>query len=135
MKRWLTSWLVVMLIFAVIDAAWIAGVVLPMYRAELGTAMSQSLDPVAALAFYMIFTAGITAYGVAPGSKRRLRDHAQRGALYGFFTYATYALTLKVILATSWTLALSDIAWGVFVSSLTSAVAALILTILRTEAE
>ena len=136
-KRWLLSWLIVMIVFAVVDIAWITMVVLPMYEDELGSAMSESLDPVAALAFYTIFTAGITHYGVAPGSDRGMGGRAVRGGLYGFFTYSTYALTLKVILDTSWALAFSDIAWGAVMCALTAAITSLILRNLpsTTEAE
>lgn len=136
-KRWLLSWLIVMIVFAVVDIAWVTMVVLPMYEDELGSAMSESLDPFAALAFYTIFTAGITHYGVAPGSDRGMGRRAVRGGLYGFFTYSTYALTLKVILDTSWALALSDIAWGAVVCALTAAITSLILRNLpsTTEAE
>ena len=134
-RRWLLSWLIVMIVFAVIDIAWITTVVLPMYEDELGSAMSESLDPVAALAFYTIFTAGITHYGVAPGSDRGTPGRAVRGGLYGFFTYSTYALTLKVILDTSWALTLSDIVRGAVVCAITAAITSLILRNLPSTSE
>lgn len=121
--RWATGWLIVMVCFAGIDAAWIMNVVLPLYESEFGS-LSDSLDPAAAILFYLIYTAGITIYGLAPGKDRSCRERALRGAMYGFFTYATYALTMRVITGISWTIVVTDIVWGTAVCVVTTILAA-----------
>lgn len=123
--RWVTGWLIVMACFAAIDAAWIMNVVLPLYESEFGS-LSDSLDPAAAISFYLIYTAGITIYGLEPGKDRSRKERAVRGAMYGFFTYATYALTLRVITGISWTIVITDIAWGTVVCAVTTILAAFI---------
>lgn len=123
--RWVMGWLIVMVCFMAIDAAWIMNVVLPLYETEFGS-LSDSLDPVAAILFYLIYTAGITICGLAPGTDRSLKERTLRGAMYGFFTYATYALTLRVLTGISWTIVFSDIAWGAFVCASTTILAAFI---------
>lgn len=124
LARWILTWVAVMVLFGVIDAGWITWVVLPSYRAELGDVMASTIDPVAVGLFYLLYCAGLTYFGVAPQcSDRPFWGRVANGALYGLFTYATWALTFKVVMeAASWSLVANDILWGAFICAVTTAI-------------
>ena len=66
-----------------------------------------------------MFIAGILIFAVLPGlAKESLRHAAVWGALFGFFTYATYDLT-NLALLKDWPLniVIVDILWGVVLCS------------------
>jgi uncharacterized membrane protein len=68
---------------------------------------------VAAVAFYLLFAAGLMAFVVLPRAPGAWQMAAAWGALFGFMTYMTYDLTNLATLR-DWPLALSfiDTAWG-----------------------
>ena len=78
----------------------------------------------AAAAFYLIFPVGVMVFVVQPDSDQTLGKVAVRGALFGFFAYATYNLTNLATLA-DWPayISLLDMTWGSAVTA-TSAAAA-----------
>lgn len=119
------AWVAVMVVFGLVDISWIRWVALPLYQSELGSRMSETLDIPAAILFYLFYCAGLTYWGVNPLSETvSLKTRMMRGALYGFFTYATWALTLKVVMADiSWVLVVSNILWGTFLGCITTVIA------------
>ena len=65
--------------------------------------------------FYLTYITGILVFAVLPGlAKDSLRHAVVCGALFGFFTYATYDLT-NLALLKDWPLnvVIVDILWGV----------------------
>ncbi|WP_253951641.1 DUF2177 family protein, partial [Paenarthrobacter sp. CM16] len=64
MKRWLLSYALAALIFAVIDVAWIVTVAQRQYESQIGHLLAASPHPVGAVLFYLVFVAGIVHYGV-----------------------------------------------------------------------
>ena len=67
-----------------------------------------------AIAFYLIYPIGIVMFAILPGLKSESMSTASLyGALFGFFSYATYDLTNQATLR-NWTfeLTLIDMAWG-----------------------
>ncbi|WP_285241375.1 DUF2177 family protein [Pseudarthrobacter sp. MEB009] len=114
LKRWLQSYAVAAVIFAALDVVWILGVANPQYKAQIGDLIAADTNYVAAVAFYLIYVAGIVHYGVRPNDRRAtLRQRITGAALFGFFTYATWALTgLAVLQGFPTLVALTDIAWG-----------------------
>jgi uncharacterized membrane protein len=126
---YLTAYLATLLIFVGVDLIWLTWVGGPMYRSLLGDALLPSVRMLPALAFYLIYPLGLTAYAVYPAlTGGNVLGALIAGALFGFFTYATYDLTNYATLR-SWSLAVTamDIAWGVVLGALAS-VAALSLT-------
>jgi uncharacterized membrane protein len=126
---YLTAYLATLLIFVGVDLIWLTWVGGPMYRSLLGDALLPSVRMMPALAFYLIYPLGLTAYAVYPAlTGGNVLGALIAGALFGFFTYATYDLTNYATLR-SWSLAVTamDIAWGVVLGALAS-VAALSLT-------
>ena len=129
-KKWLLSYAVAAVIFAVVDVLWISTVANRQYESQIGDLLAPSVNLAGAAAFYVIFVAGIVHYGVRPNDPdATLRQRVTGAALFGFFTYATWALTaLAVLKDFPAVVALTDIAWGVAVCS---AVTWLTATLLR----
>ena len=113
-KRWLLAYGLAAMIFAVIDVVWIITVAQRQYQSQFGHLLAASPHPIGAVLFYLVFVAGIVHYGIRPG---RLDSTPRRrilaGALFGFFTYSTWALTaLAVLKDFPFMVAVTDIAWG-----------------------
>lgn len=99
-------------VFFFIDYFWINFVAKPLYQKHLGELIEFNL-PAAAL-FYLLYIVGIILFGVLPGlSSGQWQQALLWGALFGFFTYATYDLTNLATLK-DWPLMVSvyDILWG-----------------------
>jgi uncharacterized membrane protein len=117
------AYLSTLVCFVVADALWLAVMVDRLYRPAIADLMSSSLHLPAAAAFYLSAPAGLVYFAVVPG----LRDASLvtagiNGALYGFFTYATYDLTNQATLR-EWPtkLTVADMAWGVALGAFAAA--------------
>ncbi|GAA2846241.1 DUF2177 family protein [Paenarthrobacter ilicis] len=117
---WLRAYAVAAVIFAVIDVVWIALVVLRQYQSQLGDLLASSPNPVGGILFYLLFVAGMVHFGIRPLDKETtVGKRVLSGALYGFFTYCTWALTALAVLRDFPVLvAVTDIAWGTGVCGL-----------------
>ena len=118
-KKWLLSYAVAAVIFAVVDVLWISTVANRQYESQIGDLLAPSVNLAGAAAFYVIFVAGIVHYGVRPNSPdATVKQRVGGAALYGLFTYATWALTgLAVLKDFPVLVAVTDIAWGIAVCS------------------
>ena len=102
-------------VFFVIDILWLGVVAKGFYRKKLSFILSSDVNWTAAVIFYMIYIAGILFFAVRPAlASNSWREAALLGALFGFFTYATYDLT-NLATIKDWPIAivLIDILWGV----------------------
>lgn len=107
---------------AVIDAVWLTTMANRLYRPVIGAIMADRPDMTAAVAFYVIYLAGVVFFAVSPALKDASLSRALiNGAALGFVAYATYDLTNQATLNVwSVRLTLIDLAWG---TVLTAAVA------------
>ncbi len=102
-----------------LDAIWLGVVASSLYAKAIGHLMAPQPDPIAALAFYLVYPIGLMLFVIAPGGPpMRLAKTVQRGAAFGFFAYATYDLSNLATLK-NWPASVSiiDIAWGCVVSA------------------
>ena len=101
-------------VFFAIDMLWLGLVARSFYKRHLGFIISPEVNWVAALVFYFIFIIGILIFSVLPAlEKDSLIRAVVFGALFGFFTYATYDLTnLATIKDWPLTVVIIDIIWG-----------------------
>lgn len=110
------------LVFFAIDLLWLGVVARDLYARFLGHLLADKVKWAAAIIFYLLFIVGIFIFAILPAVDRGSAGHALlMGALFGFFTYATYDLTNLATLQ-GWPLGIVfiDIAWGMV---LTGAVA------------
>jgi len=128
-KNWLTAYVVSAVIFAVLDVVWILLVASPLYQSQIGELLAPKTNLPGAVLFYIIFVAGMVHYGVRPNdSGATLRQRITGAALFGFFTYATWALTGFAVLKDFTALvAVTDILWGAAACSLVTWLTATVL--------
>ena len=112
--NYITIYLIAVLIFFAVDIIWLGFVAKRFYRSNLKGIISPDFNWVAVIVFYLIYIAGILIFAVIPSLKNgNLQTALVWGALYGFFTYATYDLTNKATIK-EWPLkvVIVDICWG-----------------------
>ena len=109
-------------VFFVIDMIWLGHVAKGFYRRKLRFILSKDVNWAAAVIFYLIYVAGIIFFAIRPAiAQRSLGQAALLGALYGFFTYATYDLTnLATIKDWPVLIVIVDVVWGVCLCTLVS---------------
>ncbi|MGD8522036.1 MAG: DUF2177 family protein [Desulfobacterales bacterium] len=109
-------------VFFIIDILWLGVFAKGFYRRNLGAILSPNVNWAAAVTFYLIYIAGILFFAVRPAvANSSLGQAAVLGALFGFFTYATYDLTNMATIK-DWPLVIVavDILWGVCLCTLVS---------------
>ena len=102
-------------VFFLIDLLWLGVIARHFYRKELGFILADRVNWTAAVVFYLIYIAGIVFFAVRPALAAQSFSQAlYLGALYGFFTYATYDLTNMATIE-NWPLkiVIVDIIWGI----------------------
>ena len=115
------AFMVTLIVFVVMDAAWLMLVALKMFQSQLGILRPEPMLE-AAIAFYLIFAFGLVALAVRPAvAAGSMAVAASKGAVLGLTAYATFDLTNLAVIK-GWTIELAaiDIAWGVGVSAIAS---------------
>ena len=132
-KKWLLAYAVAAVLFAVLDVLWITTVASPQYKNQIPGLLADSPNVAGAAAFYLIYVAGMVHYGIRPNQQHAtMRQRVTGAALFGFFTYATWALTgLSVLKDFPALVAVADIAWGVAACSTVTWLAATLLKLGR----
>jgi len=109
-------------VFFVIDMLWLGVIAKGFYRRQLNFILSPQVNWAAAVVFYLMYIVGILFFAVRPAvSNNSWAQAAALGALFGFFTYATYDLT-NLATIKNWPLVMVvvDILWGVCLCALVS---------------
>lgn len=104
-------------VFFLIDMVWLGTVAKSFYQNNLGYLLGPINWP-AAIIFYLLFIVGIIIFAVSPAiGAGSITKALVLGALFGFFTYATYDLT-NLATVKDWPLIVVfvDIAWGMVLS-------------------
>ena len=117
---WVKLYLATIPVFFAIDMLWLGVLARSFYQTNLRHLLSPEVNWPAAFVFYFIYIAGILLFAVRPGLEAQSLGRAcLGGALFGFFTYATYDLTNLATLR-DWPLSvvLVDIAWGTVLCTL-----------------
>ncbi len=119
MKRYLIAYVVMFVLFPLIDFAWIGGVARGLYQAEIGQLLAPQPKLAPAAAFYALYTLGILAFVVAPDlDKADWRHTLGMAALFGLIAYSVYDLTnLSTLKGFTPRIAVTDMAWGVVLTS------------------
>lgn len=119
-----------LLVFLGIDSIWLTQISPSIYKHYIGYLLSSNPNLIAALAFYLLYIAGLVYLVVLPALKNKSAKQALiGGAVLGLISYATYDLT-NLAVVDKWPLAISiiDMAWG---TTLTGVSALLTYKIIR----
>jgi uncharacterized membrane protein len=111
-------------VFFAVDMVWLGLVAKTFYKKHIGHLMTGQVQWPAALLFYFSFIAGILFFCVVPAvEKGSLARAVLYGALFGFFTYATYDLTNLATLR-DWPVLVTvvDLAWGMVLTGTVSGI-------------
>lgn len=114
----LLSYLLTTIVFFAIDLLWLGLIAKNLYARLLGDFLSNQVNWTAAIVFYLLFLIGIFLFVIFPALEKQSWQHALLyGALFGFFTYATYDLTNLATLK-GWPLSIVfiDLLWGMVLS-------------------
>ena len=125
---YLIAYLVCILVMGGLDFLWLTNMSASLYRRDLGPLLADDPNMTVAVIFYLIFILGILIFAVRPAmASGDWRTAALYGALFGFFTYATYDLTNFATMKV-WTLrvTLLDIAWGTFLTGTVAGAASMV---------
>lgn len=126
----ISQFLVVLVVFFAIDLFWLGVVAKNLYSRYLGYLMAPQVNWTAAIIFYILFIIGLMIFVLLPALDKQSLMHALvYGALFGFFTYATYDLTnLATIRDWPITITIIDLIWGTSLSAAVSSISYLIIT-------
>ncbi|MBG6146579.1 MAG: DUF2177 family protein [Roseibium album] len=107
------------LVFLAVDYVWLSQVATRFYFDRIGHLLMDKPNMAAAGAFYIIYVVGIVVFAVAPALKSEsLATAVIYGAMFGFFTYATYDVTNYATLR-NWPVIVTvvDVSWGTALSA------------------
>ncbi len=112
-STFLSLYLISVPIFFIIDMFWLGVVAKNLYQNKLGHLLGE-VNWLAAIIFYLVFLLGLTIFATYPALvSGKYTTALMYGALFGFFTYATYDLTNLATLR-DWPLSITlvDMVWG-----------------------
>lgn len=130
MTKIIVTYLITLIAFVAIDMVWLVWLARAIYVAEIGDLLRKQPNFPAALAFYLVYAAGLVFFAVSPGLKSgSLFQTMALAAALGFVAYGTYDLTnLSVMNGFGVKIAIIDLVWGTCLSAITSAVAYLLVS-------
>jgi uncharacterized membrane protein len=122
---YLAAYLSTLVVFGVIDAGWLSTMGNILYRPLLGDLLAPSVRIIPAVAFYLVYPAGVVIFVVLPALREGTLSSAfLHGLLFGAVAYATYDLTNQATLRTwPFQITLIDIAYGAVASGLAAMLA------------
>ena len=123
--KWIIAYLAAAISFGILDAFWLRWAAPNLYRPVIGEIMADQVRWGAAIAFYLIYIAGMVWFAIKPGiASGQVSTAVLNGALLGALCYATFDLTSQAVLKVwSTQISVMDIAWGAFATAVASGVA------------
>jgi uncharacterized membrane protein len=109
-----TAYLSLLVAMAVLDGCWLGFIARDFYQRGIGHLMAEKINIAAALAFYVLYAAGLLVMAVRPMLETGdWKSAAFRGGLLGLFAYLTYDLSnLATLKGVPVGFAIVDILWG-----------------------
>lgn len=123
--KWIVAYIAAAVSFGVLDAFWLRWAAPNLYRPVIGEIMASEVRWGAAIAFYLIYIAGMVWFAIKPGlASGQVTTAVLNGALLGALCYATFDLTSQAVLKVwSTQISVMDIAWGAFATAVASGIA------------
>ena len=125
LNRYVVLYLATLLVIVPIDFLFLGIVAKDFFNSQVGNMLGEiRLAP--AILFYLLYVAGIVIF-VSSGAGATWQSTLLYGALFGFFCYATFELTsMSLLKSWSWAVVVVDVAWGSFVTAVSSTAALLV---------
>ena len=122
MVGWILSYGATALTFVVCDAIWLSLTAERLYRAKLGDLLLADFRVAPAIAFYLLYLAGILVLAILPAlPSGRWTAAFLRGAMLGLVAYGTYDLTnLATLKGWPVTMTFVDMAWGAVLTAISA---------------
>lgn len=120
MKTHAIAYLATLIVFVAVDFVWLSTTADRLYRPVLGDMLAPQFSLAPAIAFYLIYAAGLTFLAVRRGLiSGSIVTALVNGAVVGFTAYATYDLTNQSTLQ-NWStlLTVADLIWGTVLSAI-----------------
>ncbi len=124
---YLIAYVACVLVMGALDFLWLTNTSGAIYHRDLGPLLADDPNMTVAVIFYLTYIVGVLIFAVRPAlASADWKTALLYGALFGFFTYATYDLTNYATMKV-WTLrvTLFDIAWGTVLTGVTASAGAL----------
>ncbi len=124
MQRLLIAYLAALVPFCALDFVWLGLMGPRLYKPALGDLVAATPRLAPAVAFYLVYLAGIVFFAVRPAlSGSSWRIALINGAVLGLVAYATYDLTNQATLRIwSFRVTIFDLAWGAVVTAVAATV-------------
>jgi uncharacterized membrane protein len=122
------AYISLLVVMGVLDGAWLSFSVSRLYKPGIGHLMADQPVAWAAIAFYLIYAAGVTYLITLPAlASGGLPAAAMRGAVLGFIAYGTYDLTSLAIMR-GWpvNVTVADMIWGALLTGVSASVSLLV---------
>ncbi|MBU7579253.1 MAG: DUF2177 family protein [Porphyrobacter sp.] len=123
--KWIIAYGVAAVSFLALDVVWLRWASVNLYKPVIGEIMAEKFNAGAAVAFYLIYIAGICWFAIKPGlTGGGVQAAMLNGILLGALCYATFDLTSQAVMKV-WATHVSvlDILWGAFVTGSAASIA------------
>ena len=127
--KWFLYYGIAFAVFMVIDLIWLGFIAKDLYSKYLGYLMSDKVNWIAAIVFYLVFIGGVCYFVLYPSlADQNITNLITRAVLFGFITYATYDLT-NLATVRDWPIQITiiDLSWGTTLSTSGSVISYLII--------
>lgn len=119
MNRYVVLYLATLLVLVPVDFLFLGLVAKGFFASQVGHLLGE-IKLVPAILFYLLYVAGTVIF-VSGGQGATSHSTLIYGALLGLFCYATFELTsMSMLRDWSWAVVVIDIAWGSFVTAVSS---------------
>jgi uncharacterized membrane protein len=120
------AYITALVLFLAIDLAWLMWLGRGLYVSEIGALLRPKPLLAAAVAFYLLYSAGLVLFAILPGlAVSSAFRAALLGAALGLVAYGTYDLTnLAVTQGFTLKIAVIDMLWGMMLSGAVAGLAA-----------
>jgi len=124
--RYALAYAVAAVVFVILDFGWLTLMGQRLYQNEIGQLLTKQVRWLPAVAFYLIYIAGLVFFAVRPAlASGQLTTAALNGAVLGLVAYATYDLTNQATMAVwSTKVTVADLIWGAVITAAASTAAA-----------
>lgn len=125
MNRYVVLYLATLVVIIPIDFLFLGVIAKGFFTSQVGDMLGE-IRPAPAALFYLLYVAGILIF-VSSSVTATWQSALLYGALFGLFCYATFELTsLSMLKHWTWAVVFVDVAWGSFVTAVSSTLGLLI---------